>query len=58
MARPLSSWAARNYIPLVNLIGVFFQIRDDYMNLQSTEVPSFCSPYRTTLFRRDLSVLE
>ncbi|KAF8621241.1 hypothetical protein AX15_007952 [Amanita polypyramis BW_CC] len=26
-----------DYIPLVNLIGVFFQIRDDYMNLQSTE---------------------
>jgi hypothetical protein len=27
-----------NYIPLVNLIGVFFQIRDDFMNLQSLEV--------------------
>ncbi|KIY43372.1 terpenoid synthase [Fistulina hepatica ATCC 64428] len=26
-----------DYVPLVNLIGVFFQIRDDYMNLQSTE---------------------
>jgi len=26
-----------NYIPLVNLIGVFFQIRDDLMNLASTE---------------------
>ncbi|KII95530.1 hypothetical protein PLICRDRAFT_48481 [Plicaturopsis crispa FD-325 SS-3] len=26
-----------DYIPLVNLIGIFFQIRDDYMNLQSTE---------------------
>ena len=27
-----------DYVPLVNLISVFFQIRDDYMNLQSTEV--------------------
>jgi len=26
-----------DYIPLVNLLGVYFQIRDDYMNLQSTE---------------------
>ncbi|TRM60643.1 isoprenoid synthase domain-containing protein [Schizophyllum amplum] len=26
-----------NYVPLVNLIGVFFQIRDDLMNLQSVE---------------------
>ncbi|KZS87790.1 terpenoid synthase [Sistotremastrum niveocremeum HHB9708] len=26
-----------NCIPLVNLIGVLFQIRDDYMNLQSDE---------------------
>ncbi|KAF8632867.1 hypothetical protein AX17_004715 [Amanita inopinata Kibby_2008] len=26
-----------DYIPLVNLIGVFFQIRDDYMNLQNPE---------------------
>ncbi|KAF9449268.1 terpenoid synthase [Macrolepiota fuliginosa MF-IS2] len=26
-----------DYIPLVNLIGIFFQIRDDLMNLQSTE---------------------
>ena len=29
-----------DYIPLVNLLGVYFQIRDDYMNLQSTEVGS------------------
>ncbi|KAF8756525.1 Terpenoid synthase [Rhizoctonia solani] len=27
-----------DYVPLVNLIGVYFQIRDDYMNLQSGQV--------------------
>lgn len=27
-----------DYVPLVNLISVYFQIRDDYMNLQSSEV--------------------
>lgn len=26
-----------DYIPLVNLFSIYFQIRDDYMNLQSTE---------------------
>jgi len=26
-----------DYVPLVNLFGVYFQIRDDYMNLQSSE---------------------
>lgn len=26
-----------DYVPLVNLIGLLFQIRDDYMNLSSTE---------------------
>ena len=34
----LSRSCNRNYIPLVNLLGVYFQIRDDLMNLQSTEV--------------------
>ncbi|KAJ7853532.1 isoprenoid synthase domain-containing protein [Mycena olivaceomarginata] len=29
-----------DYVPLVNLIGVYFQIRDDYMNLQSNEYTS------------------
>lgn len=28
----------RDYVPLVNLIGIYFQIRDDYMNLQSDQV--------------------
>ncbi|GAA5955108.1 hypothetical protein JCM8115_001853 [Rhodotorula mucilaginosa] len=27
----------RNYVPLANLIGIIFQIRDDYVNLQSVE---------------------
>ncbi|KDQ56446.1 hypothetical protein JAAARDRAFT_208125 [Jaapia argillacea MUCL 33604] len=26
-----------DYVPLVNLIGVYFQIRDDYMNLDSSQ---------------------
>jgi hypothetical protein len=26
-----------DYIPLVNLLGIWFQIRDDYMNLASTD---------------------
>ncbi|KAG8805225.1 geranylgeranyl pyrophosphate synthetase [Serendipita sp. 399] len=26
-----------DYVPLVDLIGVYFQIRDDYMNLQSDQ---------------------
>ena len=30
--------AASDYVPLVNLFGVYFQIRDDYMNLQSSQV--------------------
>jgi len=29
--------ACRDFVPLVNLIGVCFQIRDDYMNLKSSE---------------------
>lgn len=28
----------RDFVPLVNIFGVYIQIRDDYMNLQSTEV--------------------
>ncbi|KIJ51381.1 hypothetical protein M422DRAFT_58906 [Sphaerobolus stellatus SS14] len=29
-----------DYVPLVNLFGIYFQIRDDYMNLQSSEYES------------------
>lgn len=29
-----------DFVPLVNVFGVYFQIRDDYMNLQSTEYSS------------------
>jgi hypothetical protein len=31
-----------NYVPLVNLIGIYFQIRDDLMNLQSPVVCPIC----------------
>lgn len=30
-----SSTNSSDYVPLVNLISVWFQIRDDYMNLAS-----------------------
>lgn len=40
----MMAWATTNidvdYVPLVNLIGIWFQIRDDLMNLQSTEYSS------------------
>jgi len=32
-----SSTSDVDYVPLINLIGVIFQIRDDYINLQSSE---------------------
>jgi geranylgeranyl diphosphate synthase type 3 len=31
-----SSASKEDYVPLVNYIGLIFQIRDDYMNLQSS----------------------
>ena len=31
-------FSVRNYVPLVDLVGIWFQIRDDYMNLQSNKV--------------------
>jgi len=36
--RARSSSPRRDYVPLANLIGIIFQIRDDYVNLQSAEV--------------------
>lgn len=35
---PKILFACRDYVPLVNLFSIYFQIRDDYMNLQSQEV--------------------
>lgn len=35
-----SDFVLRNYVPLANLIGIIFQIRDDYVNLQSAQVSS------------------
>jgi hypothetical protein len=29
-----------DYVPLVNLLGIYFQIRDDYCNLRSKNVGS------------------
>ena len=36
-----------DYVPLVDLISIYFQIRDDYMNLQSTQVRS--APHYPTM---------
>ncbi|KAJ8594222.1 terpenoid synthase [Rhizopogon salebrosus TDB-379] len=40
--RLMMAYATKNrdvdFIPLVNVFGVYYQIRDDYMNLQSTDV--------------------
>ncbi|GAA5859614.1 hypothetical protein JCM8547_006164 [Rhodosporidiobolus lusitaniae] len=38
----------RDYVPLANLIGIIFQIRDDYVNLQSVEYANnkgFCEDF-------------
>ena len=37
---PYDNWSRfySDYVPLVNIFGIYFQIRDDYMNLQSTQV--------------------
>ncbi|TKW49120.1 Geranylgeranyl pyrophosphate synthase [Colletotrichum tanaceti] len=32
----LASESDRDYVPLVNVMGLIFQVRDDYLNLQST----------------------
>jgi geranylgeranyl pyrophosphate synthase len=31
----LANWACRDCVPLVEYLGIIFQIRDDYQNLQS-----------------------
>jgi geranylgeranyl diphosphate synthase type 3 len=38
----LTETPTSDYIPLTDLIGVHFQIRDDYMNLQSSQVSLLC----------------
>ena len=38
LSRDNTESTIRDYVPLVNLIGIYFQIRDDYMNLQNNEV--------------------
>ena len=37
LARFLADKSSRHFVPLVNTIGLLFQIRDDYMNLSSSE---------------------
>jgi hypothetical protein len=46
----LFGWKYRDFISLVNLIALYYQIRDDYMNLQSEEVGS--------LFLRSFRLLD
>ena len=36
-AKMLSDMHCGDYVPLVDLVGVLFQIRDDYINLQADE---------------------
>jgi hypothetical protein len=42
-----------DYVPLVNLIGIYFQIRDDLMNLQS---PVVCRPICLTMVENMLTI--
>lgn len=34
---PTNDTPCKDYVPLANLVGILFQIRDDYMNLASTQ---------------------
>lgn len=34
----LTTYDFRDYVPLVDLLGEYFQVRDDYMNLDSPAV--------------------
>lgn len=38
----LTHLTTSDYLELVNLMGLIFQIRDDYMNLQSDQVTCSC----------------
>lgn len=40
-------------MPLANLIGIIFQIRDDYMNLQSAQVRALSLPEPLSLTLAD-----
>lgn len=44
----------RSYVPLVNLIGIIFQIADDYLNLQSDAVCEVVVKYLALDFDADL----
>jgi len=36
-----ASSSNEDYVELVNLVGIHFQVRDDYMNMQSQKVSTF-----------------
>lgn len=38
MYQPFPVIINSDYVPMVELIGIHFQIRDDYLNLQSSQV--------------------
>lgn len=50
MYQPFPVIINSDYVPMVELIGIHFQIRDDYLNLQSSQVqikkktPKQCAP--------------
>lgn len=44
-----SSEDRRDFVPLVNTLGIHFQIRDDYINLQSDQVPALFSAFSCSL---------
>jgi geranylgeranyl diphosphate synthase type 3 len=47
-------YSGSDYTPLVNIIGIHFQVRDDYMNLQSTEVRGHFSLFSTIIYNNTL----
>ena len=50
MVRLLISFSS-DYVPLVDLFGVYYQVRDDYMNLQSPTVRASTCTHLTRLIR-------